>query len=144
MSTAIPTRFIDKAEFDDLMKLEGGSLPLYKLVAIPFVPPTPEGMEPPEGIIDYDNYKASTIRVLLLNVTEPRLYKDEQGLVFIVLPSYDIVTHEVASTIFPRTDVWCYRFSPYSWDSKDDMDLAAYLFPENTVPNFELNNVETH
>lgn len=136
---AIPTRFIDKEEFDELMKLEGNVLPLFKLAAIPFAPPTPEH---PGGGMDYENYKA--VRILMLNVAEPRLYRDENKIVFVVLPSFDVVTYAIASDAHAIHDAWCYRLTPYNWDNDDHMAQAAYLFSEGTIPAFNLDNVDTH
>lgn len=137
---SIPTRFIDKDEFTTLMDLEGDTIPLFKLAAVPFSPPTPEE---PNGPIDYNkNYQ--TIRIMMLNVLEPRLYRDDNKVVFIVLPGYEALTYEVASDIHPHHEEWCYRFSPYSWDGEEHMADATYLFKPDTVPNFELGNVETH
>lgn len=135
-----PTRFIDKEEFNSLMELENNTIPLFKLAAIPFLPPTPDE---PNGPIDYSKeYK--TIRIMMLNVLEPRLYRDENKVVFIVLPSYETVTYEIASAIHPEHDEWGYRFSPYSWDGEEHMADATYLFKDETIPNFDLSNTATY
>lgn len=135
----MPTRFIDREEFTELMHLEGDSFPLYKLVAIPFGPPTPEGVpDPPEA------KTFPTVRILMLNVAEPRLYRDENGIVFVVLPSFDVVTYDIASDAHPVHGEWCYRFSPYNYDGKSDISDAAFLFNEAAVPTFELEDFTTH
>jgi hypothetical protein len=135
----IPTRFIEREEFNGLMRLEGNVFPLFKLVAIPFNPPTPDH---PNGPVDYGNYKA--IRVLMLNVIEPRLYRDENGIVFVVLPNFDVVTYDIAADAHPIHDAWCYRFSPYNWDDNDHLGQAVYLFSDDTIPAFNLDDVDTH
>jgi len=134
----VPTRFIEEDEFRELMKIEGEVIPAFKLVAIPFNPPAPGKPEP-----DYRDYKA--IRVLLMNVAEPRLYRDPHGVIFVVLPSFDDLTFEQAQEAHPIKDgVWCYRFTPYSWDADSDIYDAAYLFPESELPAFDLDDVLTH
>lgn len=133
------TRFIEEQEFHELIAIEGDTLPLYKLTAIPFKPPTPDGEDMP----DYHDYK-SVIRVMLLNVKEPRLYKDKNKVVFLVLPSYDTVTYDVANECHPVKDAWCYRFSTYGWDKSYDLDAAVYLTSEAALPAFELGDLSTH
>ena len=132
----VPTRFIEENEFAELMKIEGDTIPLYKLVAIPFAPPTPDE---PDHTEDYP-----AIRVLFLNVSEPRLYRDRHKVVFVVLPGFADLDFEQARDAHPVKDnVWCYRLTPYTWDTDSDLVLAAYLFPEDTVPPFVLDDVET-
>lgn len=135
------TRFIEEEEFKALAALEGDTIALFKLVAIPFKPPTPDGEDMP----DYTNYQnGSTIRVLMLNVSEPRLYKDSNGIVFVVLPGYDVVTYDVANDVHPTKDAWCYRMAPYTWNAGSDLADAAYLFSEAPLVPYDDADLSTH
>jgi len=133
----IPTRFIEQPEFIELMALEGSSYPVYKLSAIPFDPPIP-GHEDP----DWNNY--ATVRILMLNVLEPRLYRDLNNVIFVVLPSFDVVTYDVASDAHPSHGAWCYRFSTYTYGLDDDMSEATFLFNEKVLPPFDVEEIYTH
>ena len=137
---AIPTRFIEAEEFEELLELEDGdTIPIYKLTAIPFNPPRPieDGEEEAEPVPE------QSIRVMLLPVVEPRLYKDPHKAVFVVFPSFDNITYEAAQDMHPVKEAWAYRFTPYHWDGTSPLVHATYLLNQ-TAPVFELGNTETH
>lgn len=138
---AIPTRFIEKDEFDDLMAQEGNVLPLFKLTALPFNPPTPDGpaMQHPE--LNYVN-------VLLVNVAEPCLFRDKEANIgFILMNGYDTdgtFTYENFEDCHTTKGAWAYRLSPSYWDEGDwedhDLSDAVYRFNHGEIPAWELGN----
>jgi len=122
------------------MKLEGDLFPgLFKLTAIPFKPPTPSS---PAGEIDYDDYPA--IRIMFMNVSEPRLYRDENNIVFVVLPAFADIDYEMVSDAHPIHDEWCYRLSPYDWDEDSALVAAEYIFRDDILADFDISDVMTH
>lgn len=136
---AIPTRFIETKEFEELLAVEeGDTIPIYKLTAVPFHPPHPEGVEPHEEPVE------QSIRVMLLPVVEPRLYRDPHKVTFVVFPSFDTIDYAAAQDMHPVKGAWCYRFTPYHWAEGSPLVHATYLFKDEPVPAFELGNTETH
>jgi hypothetical protein len=111
----MPTRFIDKAEFDELMKVEGSTvIPAYRLDGVPFQPPFPG--EKWQG----EKYKG--INILLLNVVEPVLYKDGRGNAYIILNENfdDQWDYEYFAEFHPaKHDAWFYRLCPIYWKAGD-------------------------
>lgn len=134
----VPTRFIEKSEFEELMRQEGNVLPLYKLFALPFWPPVADPPMHPQEVIG--------INVLLLNVREPCLYRDrENNMGFVILNGYDSEALNYAN--FQDCHVikgaWCYRLAPAYWEEGDtDYDLteAFYRFNHGEIPKWELGN----
>ena len=138
---AVPTRWLEAKEFDELMELEeGDTVPIYKLTAIPFNPPRPldEGEEEPKKA------EEQSIRVMLLAVVEPRIYKDPHKVIFVVFPSFDTLDYDKAQDLHPVKGAWAYRFTPYHWDGSSPLVHASYLVREEAVPPFVLGNTETH
>lgn len=136
---AIPTRFIEREEFEELLALEeGDSIATYKLTALPFHPPHPEGED------GHEEPEEKSIRVMLLPVIEPRLYRDPHKVTFVVFPSFETIDYAAAQDMHPVKDAWCYRFTPYHWDGSSPLVHATYLFKEEVVPPFVLGDTDTH
>lgn len=138
---AIPTRFIEAEEFEELLAVEeGDTIPLYKLTAIPFHPPLPDDVEPhPE-----EDDKRTAVRVMMLSVVEPRLYRDANKTIFIVYPSFNTLTYEDAQDMHPIKGAWCYRFTPFGWDGAEPLADATYLFEDTAIEAYDLTNPATH
>jgi hypothetical protein len=136
---AVPTRFIEQPEFEELLRLEGGTITTYKLTAIPFDPPRPEH---PAGLLT--EKKLSSVRVLMLPVYEPRLYRDPSGVMSVVYPSFEYLTYEAASDIHPIKNEWCYRFTPYNWDEDSELGHAEFLFKDEALADYDKSDVLTH
>ena len=138
---AIPTRFIEKEEFEELLAVEeGDTIPLYKLTAIPFQPPRPDNTD---GESPLDGGK-SAVRVMMLPVIEPRLYRDPNKVMFVVYPSFNTLTYSDAQDMHPIKGAWCYRFTPYGWDGAEPLADATYLFEDTVVEAYDLADVTTH
>lgn len=137
----VPTRFIEGAEYAAAIAAEDGVTVIYTLSAIPFAPPGEDG-DP----IDYNNY--NIVRILRLNVDEPRIYKDPLGPVYVVLPKYHVLDYAYAQDIHPLEGMWCYRYGPYVWmgtDPESKLDEVQYLFNDNEkLARFETSNPLTH
>lgn len=137
----MPTRFIEKEEFKELIAVEeGNTITIHKLTAIQFQPPLPEGDDWP-AVDDYP--ESLSIRIMLLAVSEPRLYRDERGVTFVVLPSFETLTYEAAQDCLPVKGAYCYRLAPYEWDNRLPLKDAIYVFSTD-VPAFDLEDVLTH
>lgn len=138
---AIPTRLIEAEEFERLMEVEDGdTIPVYKLTALQFEPPRPlaDGEAPPEPTPE------QSVRVMLLAVVEPRLYRDPSKNIFVVFPSFETLDYAAAQDLHPIKGAWAYRFAPYHWDKGSPLAHATYLVREEDVPAFELGNTDTH
>lgn len=124
----IPTRMLEKDEFDELMKQEGNVLPLFKLTAIQFNPPTPDGPS--------EEFKEPVgVNVLLLNVNEPCLYRDKDAnLGFVLMNGYDpdgTFTYQNFQDCHVIKNAWGYRLAPHYWEEsvwEYDLDDAIYRF----------------
>lgn len=137
----IPTRFIEKEEFDELMNQEDDVIPLFLLAAIPFSVPGP-GEE-------WENFSTlPEVHVLLMNAKEPCLYRDpESKMGFVILPSYapdTYYTHTQFQEIHPVKGAWGYRLAPSGWEEGDwdwSLNHAIYRFDNGEVPEkWEVNN----
>lgn len=138
---AIPTRFIEQAEYEELIAVEeGDTIPIYKLTAIDFNPPRPVSDDEPAPT----EPEKGSVRVLLLAVVEPRLYRDPNKNVFVVFPSFETLDYAAAEDLHPTKGAWAYRFAPYYWDKASPLSHATYLVREEEVPAFELGNTLTH
>lgn len=129
----VPSRLIDREEFNELMKQEGDVLPLFSLTAIPFDPPRPGG-----PTADYEAPIA--MNVLLVNVNEPCMFKDkEAGLAFVLMNGYDTegtFTYENFQDCHIVKGAWGYRLAPNYWDEFDtdfDLDDAIYRFNHGEI-----------
>jgi hypothetical protein len=123
----MPTRIIETAEFNKLMDMEGNTLPVFRLDAVKFDPPRPDGkVEPP--------YPVGSVNILLMNVAEPVIYKDGDGTAFIILNGYDeenVMTYESFRDAHVVKDAWYYRLAPHYYDPFDkdySMDECRYVF----------------
>jgi hypothetical protein len=125
----VPTRFIERDEFYRLLDQEGKTAAVFKLEAIQFDPPRPDGSR----LKPYDE-KLQSINILLMNVVEPVIYKDGDGTVFIILNAFDddrVMTYENFEDTHPIKGAWGYRLCPYyvDWADKDyDLDECRYAF----------------
>lgn len=140
---AIPTRLIEQEEFQELLAVEeGDTIPIFKLTAFPFNPPLPDG----EGWPEHEHPRApAAVRVMLLPVVEPRLYRDPNKNMFVVFPSFETMEYEDAQDMHPMTGAWCYRLTPYHWDeSSSPLKDATYLFRDEWVNPFDADDPETH
>jgi hypothetical protein len=125
----IPTRLIEKAEFDELQRAEGDTLILHKLTALPFDPPRPDGQA-------QTKVKHREMNVLLMNVSDPVIYKEKDTkMVFIIMNGYDdasTFTYENFQDCHIEKGAWCYRLAPNYWSERDtqnfDLDDAIYVF----------------
>jgi hypothetical protein len=116
------------------MRQEGDVIPLFSLAAIPFVPPRPD-----EGAVDMS--ELPLVNVLLVNVSEPCLYRDtEAKMGFVLLPGYSpetTFTYEQFQDVHPLKGAWCYRLAPSYWEEGDsdsyDLDEAIYRFDHGEV-----------
>lgn len=138
---AIPTRFIEEAEFRELLQVEDDdTIPVYKLTAFQFNPPRPveDGEDAPEPADE------KSVRVMLLAVVEPRLYRDDNGVVFVVFPSFETLDYAAARDLHPDHDAWAYRFAPYYWRSDSPLSHASYLFKTEEIGAFDREDVLTH
>lgn len=129
----IPTRLIERDEFNELMAQEGNVLPLFSLTAIAFDPPTPDGPKP-----DYE--VPISMNVLLLNVDEPCLFKDkEANMAFVLMNAYDpehTFTYENFQDCHIIKGAWAYRLAPSYWEEFDtdfDLDEAIYCFNHGEI-----------
>lgn len=121
---AVPTRIIEKPEFEELMRTEGSTVPLFRLDAVGFQPPRPKeqwGGEP--GI---------SINVLMLNVIEPVIYKDGRGDAYIIMSAYDdgnTFTYANFQDCHYVKGAWYYRLAPAVWQANDDdFELAEAIY----------------
>lgn len=139
----IPTKRIEESDFRELTKHFGSDpLPIFKVVALKFEPPLPEGEEPP----GYAS-KKPVMRLIPLNVTEPRIYTNKQGDVHIIYPMYDELTYELLQDMHPVKGAWCYRWSHLYWveaDHSSNLDEALYFFKPDYIPPFAAYDVTTH
>ena len=138
---AIPTRFIEAEEWEELLALEEGDvIAIFKLTAIPFQPPLPDGEEPHTPLAD----NKTAVRVMKLPVVEPRLYRDPHKNVFIIYPSFNTLTYDDAQDMHPIKGAWCYRFAPSNWDGNDPLKHATYLFEDVALEAYDPADPATH
>lgn len=138
----IPTRFIDKAEYDKLINMEPSYIMIHQLDAMDFVPPT-------NGKPDPDSITSEHVHLLFLNATEPCIYWDkEQGGPFVILPKHDELTYEVLQEIHPVKGSWAYRLSPHNWDERNwenhDLQYTDYWFKPSNLEPYDEENGRTH
>lgn len=124
----IPTRIIEKPEFMELSKAEGDVVTLFKLTNIPFNPPRPDGESP-------QKFKTVAINVLLMNVSDPVIYKDKgTNTAYVIMNGYDeenTFTYENFQDCHIVKNSWGYRLTPSYWDpldESDDLDEAVFRF----------------
>lgn len=137
----IPTRIIEQAEFTELMKQEGDVLPLFKLTALPFDPPRPGPPEP-------NKKEPIGVNVLLLNVSEPCIYKDHGAhMAFVLIPGYDSetwFTYQNFQDCHIVKGAWAYRLAPAYWEESDpqsyDLEDAIYRFDHGPIEEWRLGN----
>lgn len=125
-----PTGMLEQAQFEKLIEQQGGTLPTYKIVAIEFDPDQNLPADP-------------GIRVMLLNVLTPTLYRDKEGVGFVVLPSTQEMTYEGLAAAHTNKHAWCYRFTEMHYASDWDMGRARYYFKDFEQP-FVLEDTTTH
>lgn len=138
----IPTRFIDKPEYEALLDMENTYVIIHQLDAMDFLPPKPD--VPAQETINSDH-----VHILFLNAVEPCIYWDkQQGAPLIILPKYNDLSYEVFQEIHPMKGAWAYRLSPHNWDSLDwdhhELQYTDYWFKPSDVLPFVLADERTH
>ena len=149
-------------QFQELLSVEGDTVPLYYLYALNFAPPRPitdaEAIRRSMLDVDEDDLipygqqgEFAFLNVLLMKVDKPYSYKDnEDDMIFILPADTTKITWELCSVISNEHNSWCYRLNPRWWDWTDltgesPLSDAHYYFREtNTVPDFDLANTDTH
>lgn len=133
----IPTRIIERDEFNELMAQEGDVLPLFKLTAHQFEPPRPDG-----PVLHHEEIIG--VNVLLLNVSEPCIFKDQSaGMAFVLMNGYDsdgTFTYENFQDCHIVKGAWFYRLAPAYWEEGDwDYDLsdAIHRFNHGDIPEWK-------
>jgi hypothetical protein len=125
----VPTRFIEREEFHRLLDQEGKTAAVFKLEAIQFDPPRPDGSH-----VEPYRDEIRSINVLLMNVVDPVIYRDGDGTVFFILNAFDddtVMTYENFEDTHPIKGAWGYRLCPHyvTWSDKDyDLDECRYAF----------------
>lgn len=133
----VPTRFVEPDEFHELMRQEGDVLPLFKLTAVPFEAPTPE--------VPSVDAEFVSVNVLLVNVSEPCLYRDRDAKMgFVLMNGYDsdtTFTYENFQDCHIVKNAWYYRLAPAYWEEGDpeefDLDDAIFCFAPNDTGKWE-------
>lgn len=129
---AVPTRIIEDEEFSRLMREEQGDIiPLWRLAAIDFMPPRPDQKLLVETTAE--------MNILMLNVTEPVIYKGEDR-TFIIINGYDssLLTWENFQDYHMVKGAWLYRLAPAGWEEEDWNDpfpVAVYRFNHDAGSN---------
>lgn len=140
----IPTRFIERDEFEALIRQETGDILMrYQLEGFPFLPPRPE-----EQMITIDP-KPDHLHLLFLNVSEPVLFRDKtDGELLIILSKYGTYEYDFYSQIHPLgTLAWYYSMAPHSfmldeWDYP--LEDSEFHFAPDAVPAYDHERIETH
>lgn len=139
----IPTRFIDAAEYNKLLDMEGTDIiVVHALDAIDFAAPQIEGVQ-------RDSITTDHVHLLFLNAIEPCIYFDQaQGGAFVILPKHDELTYEVLQEIHPNKGAWAYRITPHNWDDLDwdhhDLQYTNWWFKDIHVSAYAKDDWRTH
>lgn len=140
----IPTRRIEKAEFEELIKLsgyEGDTLILWELHAFDYV-------DDPVHVIDVINYQE--VNILRLNVLEPVIYKDDNlGPIVVVPMTEDHVEYDDFSDWHVKKGCDGYYLAMSFWEINDwdyDLDDVYWAFKgkKKDLPPFDLDDWRTH
>lgn len=97
---------------------------------------------------DWEDPKMMALRVINLNVSEPRMYTDKRGQVILVLPHAPL-SYEMIEGFFPVKKAWVYT---YSTSVGADLDERNYYFRYGRdeedgnipLPTFILSDTITH
>lgn len=140
---AVKIREVDHEEFEELLNVEGDTVPLYFVNALHFNPPLPmtdaeaarrAQLEDEDQLIPYGEQLEHTyVPVLMLKVTEPAFYKAPTGEVTFLLPPRERITYEMCNAIHPEHNAWCYRLEPRFWEAfntsgESPLDDAYWYF----------------
>lgn len=139
----IPTRFIEKEEYERLLSLESGYTMIHSLDAMDFWPPRP-AQELKESV------STEHVHLLFLNSVDPCIYwnRAEQSAPFVILPKYDELSYETLQEIHPVKGAWAYRITPHLWDATDwenhFLGHSDYWFKPTPVGTYNKEDVRTH
>lgn len=140
----IPTKFMDREEFNQLIREEeGDTLIKWQLEAFNFTPPIP-GEE-----VDFADANTGHLHILFLNTLEPRLHRDQAGELLIILPSSGTYEYSDWQEMHQNKDAWFYALAPHNWDAGDWtylLDDAEFFFAgeDDKLPAYDREDVLTH
>lgn len=101
-----------------------------------------------EENFDWENPKKQAVKVLVLNVAEPRMYTDKKGQVMVIVP-HEPFTYALINSFFPVKNAWLYTLSDTVGADLEDR-YYYHRFGKNEwdgnipIPAYSSEDITTH